>query len=133
MKPWIIVVLVLLAGLIYWFQLHFAAEKQVALTPGGREFDVLVHREGVYPQTRSDVLLGLTTVLPALFSVIRNRGKRWSWAVTVRKRTAAVGLGYGPPVAHEVFDDLEVARRRADLLAQEIAEGRVDWAEADRS
>ena len=131
--PWIIVLLVLLTALIYWFQLRFAAEKQVAIAPGGKEFDVLVHREGVYPQTRSDVFLGLTTVLPALFSVVRNRGRRWSWAVTVRKRTAGVGLGYGPLVTHEVFDDLEVARRRAQLLTQDIAAGTVDWAEADHS
>lgn len=51
--PWIIVVLVVLAALIYWFQLRFAAEKQVALAPGGKELRERGHREGVYPQTRS--------------------------------------------------------------------------------
>ena len=104
-----------------WWRHSHRISKRTAPIPDGGTVEVLVHREGFYPQTG----LGGGGVLLILFSVIRNRGRKWSWAVSVRKQVRGIRWGYGPLLLHEVFPDPQEARRRADILAGELASGSV--------
>jgi hypothetical protein len=121
---WVVVLVIVLVVCLLVLQSKYQAEKREALLPNGGTVEVLVHREGVYPQTGP--AFGLGGAFPMLVSALRNRGKRWAWAVTVRKQTAGVGMGYGSAIIHEVFPEQEVARNRAAQLATELSAGSVD-------
>jgi len=114
------------ASLVWLLELRTAADLLVATSPSGKAFEVLVHRDGVYPHTRSDVVLGLTTIWATLYLYARNRGRPWSYAVTVRKKTSGLGLGFGPPVIREVFPDRQLAELEAEHLVLQLSSGTID-------
>lgn len=120
--PWIAILLVVAVVIAFFVcNIRFAAEKSAAPLPEGGTVEVLVHRSGVDPQVHH--LFGLGTMSTVAIAYVRKRGRPWQWAVTVRKQTPVVNYGYGPPLIREVFPDLEVARRRAALLLDELTTG----------
>jgi len=78
----------------------YAVERSVVSSSARGLVEVLIHRQGIFLMTRGDQLWGAFTMWPLLFTVLRNRGREWQWAVTVRE--VSLGVGVDPPIYHEV-------------------------------
>ena len=121
-------------ALLIWFttivEIAYSAKRRVVRLPSGEKIEVLLHREGVFLETRGEALANLYTAIPMMVKIVRhrlrNRGKAWVWAVTVR----GVSLWARPLLIHEVHLDRGDAQASADRLIHLIEDGHQPWAEA---
>ena len=126
---WLIAVLTVLALSAFLRQLRtvskYSVERRVILSSAHGTVEVLVHRQGIFLMTKADQAWGVFTLWPLLFTVLRNRGRDWQWAVTVR--VVSLGVGVHPPLYHEVCGPHAIAESRSDELIAQVAAGDESW------
>ena len=122
-----LIAVAVLANLL-WFQgVRFAAERRVVTAPSGQRYDILVNREDVMPYTRAEALMNLYANIPIAMALIRHRRRQepWAWAVRVRPSPYR---GYSD-LLHESAPDQTAAEERAAAIEEDIAGGRLSWPE----
>jgi len=126
---WLGAILVIVALSAFIWQVRkvakYAVERSVVSSSTRGTVEVLVHRQGIFLMTRGDQFWGAFTLWPLLFTVLRNRGREWQWAVTVRE--VSLGVGVNPPIYHEVCGSHDAADQRSDELIREIPNGDEHW------
>ena len=121
-----VVVVAVLANLL-WFQgVRFAAHCRTTTAPDGERYDILVNREGVGPYTRGEALLNLYANIPIAVAMIRHRRRGpWLWAVRVRRWP----FRSYPDLMHEVVRSPSAAEARASVIEHDISNGVLRWPE----
>lgn len=126
---WLMSILTLAALSAFLWQLRtvskYSVERRVVPNSARGAVEVLVHREGIFLMTKADQAWGAFTLWPLSFTILRNRGREWQWAVTVRG--VSLGVGVNPPLYHEVCGPHAAAEDRSAELITQIANGDERW------
>jgi hypothetical protein len=121
-----VVVVTGVANALYVIGVRYAAHRTTVDAPGGRSYDVLVHREGVMLYTRTAGSMNAYSVIPTAIALARRwRRGPWQWAVTVRPAPFA---GY-KDLFHDVVGTREDADARGRAIELAIGSGRRFWPE----